>query len=115
MTPAGSDDETGRTLPPGEAERLKKRLSELDKRIEAKSSRGGPSDEELGRRSTALGKAMRLSTELVVGVFSGGVIGWLLDQWLGTMPLMLVVFLMLGVAAGLMNAVRTARSMSAKN
>src|SRR6266481_647605 len=43
----------------------------------------GPSS---GRRSTALGMAFRLSTELVVGVGVGGALGWALDRWLGTTP-----------------------------
>jgi ATP synthase protein I len=48
---------------------------------------------------------------LVAGVFVGGFIGWLLDRWLKTLPLFLVVFLLLGIAAGLLNAVREARKM----
>ncbi len=114
MAAAGSDNDEGRAPQSDLDERLKKRLDALDKRLDAATGRNpsAPSEAELRRRSGTLGKAMRLSTELVAGVFGGGLIGWLLDQWLGTMPLLLVIFLLLGVAAGLLNAVRTARQMS---
>lgn len=116
MAAAGSEDNEGRREGPDFDERLKKRLDELDKRLDAATGRkhSGPSEEELRRRSGALGMAFRLSTELVAGVFGGGFIGWLLDWWLGTRPVLLVVFLLLGVAAGLLNVVRAARQMSEK-
>lgn len=65
------------------------------------------------RRGTQLGFAFRLATELVAGFVVGGGIGWLLDTWLGTLPLFLLVFFALGAAAGIMNVVRTARDMNA--
>jgi ATP synthase protein I len=39
----------------------------------------------------------------------GGGIGWLLDQWLGTLPWFLLLFFFLGAAAGTMNVFRTAK------
>ena len=41
----------------------------------------------------ALGQALGLGVELVAGVAVGGFIGWALDRWLGTAPLLMVVFL----------------------
>jgi len=38
-------------------------------------------------------------------------IGWALDRFLGTAPFLMVVFLMLGAAAGILNVVRTAKAM----
>jgi len=66
------------------------------------------------RRSSALGKAFKLSTELVAAVFVGGFFGWLLDRWMNTLPLFLAVFLLLGIVAGLKNAVRQAWRMQDK-
>jgi ATP synthase protein I len=37
-----------------------------------------------------LGIAFRLSTEFVAAVFVGGLIGWGLDNWLGTAPFLLI-------------------------
>jgi ATP synthase protein I len=112
---SSSGDQDGRKTIPESSEHLKQRLRELEQKLEHGSDkRETMSDEERGRRGSALGKAFRLSTELVAGVFVGGFIGWLLDRWLGTLPLFLVVFLLLGIAAGLLNAVREAQKMGRK-
>lgn len=50
--------------------------------------------------------AMRMSTELVSGVFVGGGIGYLLDYWLNTKPWMTVIFFLLGTVAGFRNLYR---------
>ena len=55
--------------------------------------------------------AYRLSMELVVGILVGGFIGWWLDKWLSTKPIFLLVMLLLGMIAGLVNMLRTARDM----
>ena len=60
-----------------------------------------------------MGIAFRLSTDLVAAVVVGGVIGWFLDRWLGTAPWLLLLFFFLGVAAGILNVMRTAREMNA--
>ena len=65
------------------------------------------------RRGSAMGVAIRLSTDLVAAVAVGGFLGWLLDRWLGTSPWLLLLFFFLGVAAGIMNVVRTANQMNA--
>ncbi len=62
-----------------------------------------------------MSEAFKIVAELVVGVAVGGGIGWFLDNQLGTRPWMLVVFLVLGFAAGLSNVIRTARSMQARS
>jgi ATP synthase protein I len=63
------------------------------------SSRSDPS---------ALARGFRLSTELVAGVLVGAFIGWALDRWLGTSPWGMMVFLLLGFAAGVVNVIRAA-------
>jgi len=62
------------------------------------------------RATTASGyaKGFRLSSELVAGVVVGAGIGWLLDRWLGISPWGLIVFLLLGFAAGVLNVMRSA-------
>lgn len=63
------------------------------------------------RRGKAMGMAFRIATDMVAGVFVGGFIGYFLDNWLGTAPILLIVFLLLGIAAGLLNSVRAAQRM----
>ncbi|MDO8289965.1 MAG: AtpZ/AtpI family protein [Parvibaculum sp.] len=65
-------------------------------------------------RGTAMGIAFRLTTELVAGIIVGGGIGLLLDKWLGTGPLFLLVFFFLGMAAGILNVLKTAKQMTAQ-
>ena len=52
--------------------------------------------------------ALRLASEFVTGVLVGAALGWLLDKWLGTSPWGLIVFLLLGFAAGVLNVLRSA-------
>ena len=58
--------------------------------------------------ASAIARGFRLSTELVAGVLVGAAIGWLLDRWLGISPWGLIVFLLLGFAAGVLNVMRAA-------
>lgn len=49
---------------------------------------------------------LRAGAELTGAILAGALIGWGLDQWLGTKPWMLIVFLLLGVATGFVNVWR---------
>jgi ATP synthase protein I len=110
---AGAKD--GRKESGRDNEHFRQRLDELGERIGKARGNGpevAPVDAE--SRGRALGQALRLATELVVGVGVGGVIGWGLDRALGTAPFLLVVFLILGSAAGILNVMRAAASMQPK-
>jgi ATP synthase protein I len=61
--------------------------------------------------STGLGLGFRISIEFVAGVAVGAGIGYGLDRWFGTAPVMMVLFLLLGGAAGVMNAYRAAKGL----
>lgn len=70
-----------------------------------------PSETDRGRpRADASGYArgFRLSSELVAGVLVGAGTGWTLDHLLGTSPWGMIVFLLLGFAAGVFNVMRVA-------
>jgi ATP synthase protein I len=72
---------------------------------------GQPSDGSGAQRAaTASGyaKGFRLSSELVAAVVVGAGIGWLIDRGLGISPWGLIVFLLLGFAAGVLNVMRSA-------
>lgn len=53
------------------------------------------------------GQAMKLSSEFIAGVAVGAGIGWLIDTMAGTSPWGLIVFLLLGFAAGVLNVLRS--------
>jgi len=65
-------------------------------------TRSGPSEDKSGM---AIG--LRLSAELLAGVLVGLGVGWGLDRWLGTGPWLLLVFVLLGTAAGIFNVIRS--------
>jgi ATP synthase protein I len=60
-----------------------------------------------GSAPTALGVGMRVGVELVSAMVVAVAIGWVLDRWLHTSPAFLVVFVLLGGAAGIANVWRT--------
>ena len=51
---------------------------------------------------------LRLSSELVAAVVVGAVIGWSLDRVLSISPWGMIIFLLLGFVAGVMNVMRSA-------
>ena len=56
--------------------------------------------------ASAMGLGLRVGTELVCALAVGLGIGWALDRWLGTRPIFLAVFMLLGGVAGIMNVWR---------
>ena len=67
-----------------------------------------------GSNATSLGKAMKISTELVSAVVVGSIIGFILDNWFDTKPLLTICFFILGVSAGILNVFRSAKKMQKK-
>jgi len=107
---AGAENQSGRENRGRDADTIRRRLDALEGKLAGvKGQRPPPEVREA--RGKAMGQALRLSTEMVAGVAIGGLIGWTLDQLFGTAPFLMVVFLVLGAAAGIMNVVRTAKAM----
>jgi ATP synthase protein I len=95
--------------PPDDEAALSARLQSLGDRLKTTNR---PSENVTGPRHasdpSAMARGFRLSTELVAGVLVGAMIGWLLDRWLGISPWGLIVFLLLGFTAGVLNVMRAA-------
>jgi ATP synthase protein I len=91
---------------------LSARLQRLNEGLgHARDGARRPSDSAgADQATTASGYArgFRLSSELVAGVVVGAGIGWLLDRWLGISPWGLIIFVLLGFAAGVLNVMRSA-------
>ena len=67
-----------------------------------------------GSNAASLGNALKISTELVAAVVVGSTIGFLLDNWFGTKPLLIICFFFIGVAAGILNVFKSAKKMHKK-
>jgi ATP synthase protein I len=106
----GARDNGGSGKPHPDEAALSARLQRLGERLarnQAARPSEGPAED---RATTAAGYArgLRLSSELVAGVVVGAGLGLLIDHWLGSSPWGLIVFLLLGFAAGMLNVIRSA-------
>jgi ATP synthase protein I len=72
----------------------------------AKPGPGSPDGTQAASGPSALGIGMRVGVELVSALVVAVAIGWALDHWLHTLPLFLIVFVLLGGAAGILNVWR---------
>ena len=81
--------------------RLKIAKSKIKKQIISDSEKKG----------SFMGNAFKLGTELVAAVAVGTIIGFILDNWFGTKPWLIIIFFFLGAAAGMLNVIRTANRM----
>ena len=61
--------------------------------------------------SHTIGAAFKLSTELVSAVAVGAIIGFILDKTFGTKPWLIIIFFFVGVIAGIINVIRSAKKM----
>ena len=93
----------------------KERLSRLDARIAAVKKAKAPP--ERATQTNAAGGAelaWRMVIELVAGIGIGFGIGYGLDMLFGTIPILLVIFTLLGFAAGVQTMMRSARAAQEK-
>jgi ATP synthase protein I len=104
-------EEGDREQPPPDEAALSARFKRLGERL-GHVHPDRPSESSPGQRPTAdpsaIARGFRLSTELVAGVLVGAAVGWLIDRWLGTSPWGMIVFVLLGFAAGVLNVMRAA-------
>ena len=92
-----------------------KKIKEIATRLEiAKKSIKNMRNNNQGSNAASLGKALKISTELVAAVVVGSIIGFLLDVWFDTKPLLTICFFFMGVAAGILNVFRSAKKMQNK-
>jgi len=89
-----------------------RKIKEIATRLEiAKKNIKSTEKNKEGSNAASLGKALKISTELVAAVVVGSIIGFLLDGWFDTKPLLTICFFIMGVAAGMLNVFRSAKKM----
>ena len=85
---------------------------ELKTRLKiAKSRFKNKNPDEKDNEKSSFGKAFQLSTELVSAVLVATIIGFILDNWFDTKPWLIIIFFFIGVVAGIMNVIRSAKKM----
>ena len=65
-------------------------------------------------KTSNFGEAFKLSTELVAAVAVGTIIGFILDNWFGTKPWLILIFFFVGVIAGISNVIDLQRICKSK-
>ena len=89
-----------------------KNLKEISTRLEIAKKKIHKNNESTNDAS--LGKALKISTEFVAAVVVGTTIGFLLDNWFDTKPLLIICFFFMGVASGILNVFKSAKRMQKK-
>ena len=92
-----------------------KNIEKISTRLEiAKEKIKNVQKDNIGSNAASLGKALKISTELVAAVVVGSTIGFILDNWFDTKPLLTICFFFMGVAAGILNVFKSAKKMNKK-
>ena len=99
-------DEVPKLPPDARLESLDERLDRLQQ-AEAKRTAKRQPDKNYQVGQLVLG-------QLVGAPLGGGIVGWVLDRWFGTMPWLTLVFLFLGFAVGVWNVIRISGEASRK-
>lgn len=87
----------------------KVRLAKLEQQIAAARKADEPKPRGDKDKYAAMSMAWRITIELVVSIVIGAAMGWGLDALFGSLPIFLVVFTLLGFAAGIRTIMRTAQ------
>lgn len=89
----------------GDEAQLARRLERLGESLEARRA----AEDAANRKGKPSGfaQATKIASEFVAGVIVGAAIGWGIDKAAGTSPWALIVFLLLGFGAGVLNVLRS--------
>ena len=99
-----SDADARRSDLDGRLTDLKRRMAERQPKREAQQAADA--------NARGYAQAMRLSSEFIAGIVVGGALGWGFDELAGTRPFGLIILLLLGFAAGVVNVLRAVGRMS---
>jgi ATP synthase protein I len=89
------------------ADDLDRRRRELEAALTARRPAASEKEPSRSGGMAGVGNALRLSSEFIAGIVVGAALGWAVDYFAGTSPFGLIVFLLIGFAAGVVNALRS--------
>lgn len=115
MADDNGPDKTGKPGPGHQSEggihdtELERRRRQLEASLATRTPDGLKGEAKAKSGSLAgYGQALKLSSEFIAGIVVGVGIGWMIDRLAGTSPWGLIVFLLLGFCAGVLNVLRSA-------
>ncbi|WP_306119658.1 MULTISPECIES: AtpZ/AtpI family protein [unclassified Roseitalea] len=102
------DAQAGDTVSSDHSADLEHRRRALAEALARKPGPKGADDdpEKHDQAGSGFGAALKLSSEFIGGVLVGAGLGYLADEFAGTRPWGMIVFLLLGFAAGVLNVLR---------
>ncbi len=89
------------------------RLEKIRATLDAKKQADTAAENKQSAKDTdseSMNVGLRAGAELITSIAAGGLIGYGLDQWLGTKPIFLIAMLILGVITGFINVWRTTQN-----
>lgn len=89
---------------------LSERLRRLDEKLDAREAgelRKSPAPQPNAADRSGFSQGLKLSGDFVGGVVAGFAVGWVFDKLTGWSPWGLIVFVLLGFAAGVVNVLRS--------
>ena len=89
-------------------ESLERRRRDLDAKLASRRAQTAEAENAKSHGASGYGQAMKLSSEFIAGIVVGAGLGWMIDRLAGTSPWGLIVFLLLGFCAGVLNVLRSA-------
>ena len=103
------DDKRPTSRPPSVTADLEARIA----RAQARSPAQAAAEQRRQSDMSGLSRGFRLASEFAAAIIVGAGLGYLIDMVLPTRPWGMVVLLLLGFAAGVLNVVRAAKEMNA--
>lgn len=97
-------------------ESLEDRMKRLDAELAERRRTGQnetASEERAAENRKGYAAAMKLSSEFIAAIIVGALLGYLLDHFAGTGPWGMIVLLLLGFCAGVLNVLRSAGMVAA--
>ena len=92
-----------------------KNLKEIDVRLKIAKKRIDNNKRKNNQSKTSLvGNAFKISTELVSIVVVATIIGFILDSWFDTKPWLIIAFFIIGIITGIINVIKSAKKMQKK-
>lgn len=109
----GPDDgeETGQPdakKPAFKDDELERRRSDLGAALAQRAPKEADTDKSASGSAAGFAQALKMSSEFIAGILVGAAIGWMIDQLAGTSPWGMIIFLLLGFCAGILNVLRSA-------